>query len=449
MNGLMGNAGPAFRLSGAGDTPQRSAPTQPAVVQRAVGFEFETGWLVDQVMPGQKPVPFKKKDVVSGAAFDGFRMEADEAGDGLSEIEFVVRPPIEESPEGLKKLETVMAGMDRVGTRLKEHYDEPSFLLKRVTNAPMDLLTRVTPRKGDPELKAGPQATTGLDLAVVDRFTAPPKKSSTYTRFDGFLALVQEYLTRGTGKGGALSYPKMIAEPLLARTNFVGLLKLVEPEALQIYLQNPERWVPDVLEKIGLSGLEDKDILARSVVDDGDKDRHIELRLEIDEAKEKLSWVKQQLVGLEGPLKRLESEIRDYKPPIFGLFSFGPTLDELKGNFNNVSKRKEELVDSQFDLTRKISRLESAKRALEKYAGLTVGQWLSGILAGEDRLTQVRDAESLGEFGNRTEKIGPNQEIEAGIFEFRGDQAVKIPLDKWSDYAINFFRKILSLHGHP
>ena len=82
---------------------------------------------------------------------------------------------------------------------------------------------------------------------------------------------------------------------------------------------------------------------------------------------------------------------------------------------------------------------------------LTVEDWLYGIPHGFDVMTLVPGAESMGEFGSRTEKIGPAAAEEgprkdAGIFEFRGAQETKIPLEEWSGFATEFLAFIISVH---
>jgi hypothetical protein len=84
---------------------------------------------------------------------------------------------------------------------------------------------------------------------------------------------------------------------------------------------------------------------------------------------------------------------------------------------------------------------------------LTIGTWLPGIVHGVDLIPlTIRGAESMGEFGDRTEKVGTGPELfatdaPAGIFEFRGAQAQKIPLERWGPFAREFHRYVTLLHS--
>ncbi len=71
-----------------------------AIIQRKVGFEFETGWYVQREPRGKiskQPLGkwLKKKDAIGRRDRDGYKMEADEAEGGKSEVEFIVHPPVD------------------------------------------------------------------------------------------------------------------------------------------------------------------------------------------------------------------------------------------------------------------------------------------------------------------------------------------------------------------
>jgi hypothetical protein len=73
------------------------------------------------------------------------------------------------------------------------------------------------------------------------------------------------------------------------------------------------------------------------------------------------------------------------------------------------------------------------------------------MLYGRDRIAEMEDAESMGEFGDKTEGVGPGSlagkgMTEAGIFEFRGAQAQKIPLLQWKKFAVDFLKYVITLH---
>lgn len=457
------------RVLGAGAASPTAAPRavaqRQAVIQRAVGFEFETGWLVDRVplvreedseeLKAGEPVPFKKKDVVSAAKTDGFRLEADEASGGRSELEIVIRPPVAETKEGYQRLAQIMEAIYEFGSRLiKLHNDKSQpFALSEVTGTSGDDLTLVTPAPDDPELRAGPQLTTGLRLeAVPELLKKKPNKDLDDTpKFQGLIELIKQYITRGTGEGGALHYPKIIAEPLLARTDFVTLLALVEPEVQERYHESPEHWVPDVLQLGGLPlELAQEDILGRGVVSDEDMDEHTLIRAELSLMPSDDNLVR-EITAIDLEIDQLALRIENYQPPKGMLEKFSRRNEQTK------EQMEESLVEKVHDkldpvarldqLRQRRHKLQEKKHQLERYAGFTVGKWLEEILNGVDLLKTIKDAESLGEFGDKTEKVGPEREA-AGIFEWRGDQANKIPLKKWPDYALSFFEKITQLNGH-
>ncbi|MDM5180429.1 hypothetical protein PO883_24915 [Massilia sp. DJPM01] len=144
-----------------------------------VGFEFETGWFVDFQPTGAfddngdivAPAPFAKKDVVRHTNNDGFRVEADEAEQGRSELEFVTRPPVAESQAGRQVLFQVMTAMATMTTALLGRAGGGQFSLDQITHDDEDANTLVTPR--DAAMLAGPQATTALMLEHIPGMINP------------------------------------------------------------------------------------------------------------------------------------------------------------------------------------------------------------------------------------------------------------------------------------
>ncbi|WP_297337943.1 DUF4157 domain-containing protein [Algoriphagus sp.] len=385
-------------------------------VQRAVGFEFETGWLVqkgrteaahDDVEVSQKLEPLKKKEKIGVSSYEGFKLEADEAEGGQSEIEFITYPPIEEHASNIEVLSSIMVEVEKLGNALISK-SAGKFTLDKVTGEVYDYAYVVTPR--DSELKAGPQITSGIDLAKISKLAshrnaidlAPKELKSSINSIEhsadeiaktdkgkevspqllGLLTLITNYLRVGRGQMGeahvkeymddpptrhgmALNYPKRIAEPLLSRTQFGKLFSLI-PEREQIfYKKNPKAWLDLVIESAG-----------------GYKLYH--------------------------PLK--------------------PVIER--------GIQEDELGDSNLNV---------------KEVGPRRDEWILGIIEGSDALTKMKDSESMGEFGDKTEGVGAGSfsgegMIEAGIFEFRGAQAQKIPLSQWKKFAVDFLKYIITLH---
>jgi hypothetical protein len=384
-----------------------------AAVQRKVGFEFETGWKVRTADESKRWL--KKKDRVGGVR-NGYKVEADEAGAGESELEFIVDPPVEEGELGARRLDEIMSFMTTLGKGLEDvARGEPVFNLGTVTGALPDSRFEVLAEPSG-ELKAGPQVTTGLALSKISSLAAvsrrgqdlrdlgvpstpaPPELESSMQQLSGraramkpagvplpdlspalrgLLAVITKYLEVGANshkgeeltseqaQGLALNYPKRIGDLLLARTNFAGLLDLLPRHETAAIRKTVDGWKTLVLANTD----PDLQLTARDSV-----------------------------IG-RGVL------VKEERPEA------GVSVPEL-----------------------------------------TIGEWLEGIVAGTDALTEVEDAESLGEFGTRTEAVGGtsgglfSQAEQAGIFELRGAQANKIPLDRWKPFALEFHRFITAVN---
>jgi hypothetical protein len=380
-------------------------------VQRKVGFEFQTGWRIDRKrLYGLRPL--KKTDRVGTGEHDGFKIEADEAGGGLSEIEFIVYPPVDEGLDGMKTLNWVMSWITNFGMDLEYQAGQAGFQpfpLSSVTDVAGDKKFIVTP---DPshKIEGRPQVTTGLDLAkigrlgrraehraqppsemassvdaltkgaaeVSDRITSSPigmRQKLISPELQGLLTVITTYLARGALPPEAqefdlddrhrlaLNYPKRIGDLLLARTDFAGLFERLPQDEQAYYAKNPMDFVRLVLAALDphLGIKEESQVIARGI------------------------------------------------------------------------------QKSEDDPTKGIT-----------FPGPTVGDWLYGIPHGFDFLTG-NDMESMGEFGSRTEKVGPGATTgagtEAGIFEIRGTQEHPIPLERWSGFAAESLAFITAVHG--
>lgn len=391
-------------------------PLDSSVVQRAVGFEFETGWLVSLETSLGNFVPLKKKNKIGFTQFDGFKLEADEAGDNLSEVEFIVYPPIDEGPEGLIKLDDVMSDMEMFGQTLEaKGGGGKSFALNTVTGNQRDKMFMITPTD-DRKLTAGPQVTSGLDLGKIEKLKtidedlknfmtttpaslhnsdespAPPelKPAINYLadtavkiisvhgnispNLRGLLTLIVSYIKAGADPyknedldedsrhRHAYNYPKRIADILLARTDFGRLFKFITPGEQRYYAAHPDLWIQLIMKNLPEYIHKDDSIIQRGIkMDENDPSK-------------------------------------------------GVIIPDLK-----------------------------------------ISEWLTGMLLEIDRLrTHVNDAESMGEFKGKTEKVGGNSifssPIDVGIFEFREAQKNKMPLLRWKPFSIEFLKYISYVH---
>ena len=96
---------------------------------------------------------------------------------------------------------------------------------------------------------------------------------------------------------------------------------------------------------------------------------------------------------------------------------------------------------------------------------LTIGQWLEGLTEGQDRLTakawdlkqnvgtqedpkHILALESMGSLGDKTDKLdGDQNEQRSGlVMEFRGNNTSPMKIGKWADFVISTFRYLKALN---
>ena len=257
------------------------------LLQRAVGFEFETAW---QVTKKGKPPP-KYTKLKQGA---GWHMETDEASATISDVEFVVYPPAQESGAGRLQLVAAMTSLENFVQALDNQKGQAKLsgapALTPFVDQPKGVVIKP---KGD--IAGQPQATIGLRLDRVDHLISAFRQagsdaedelignerawnSATLGRAQqwatnatdpnrplyvpsgkmrGLLALIYQYLDRGrmpvagaTPYAKALKYTKAMTT-VMARTNFAGLFRLVENTEKDYYNTHPAEWVNFVLSSMG------------------------------------------------------------------------------------------------------------------------------------------------------------------------------------------------------
>lgn len=358
---------------------------EPGAVQRAVGYEFETGWLVsEQLSPLHEKKSLKKKDQI--AQMRGFSVEADEAAGGASEVEFVVDPPVAVHPTAREDLAFTMNYIEIFGTdMLRAGAASPTFGLDEITGRQADYKIQI--EKGDEALAAGPQVTSGISLEriaaigklgermpggfgrsvrTIESITATIDEANLRAflpdgvmsdKLRGLVSLLVSLIWGGQNRG--LEYPKQIADVfLLGRTNLAATFALL-PEADRTFYQQgrgPWKFVDLVLTAAGVPGTEDTPLIEHGV--------------------------RPQLGAQAKPI--------------------GPTR----------------------------------------------GKWLFFLTSGFDLLSREynEEFESMGALGSRTEPVGPRRE-QAPIFELRGAQTTKIPLRDWKPFALAVFDALLSLES--
>jgi hypothetical protein len=363
----------------------------PALIQRDVGFEFETGWLVTKE-ENQQQKSLKKKDPVGAGGYGGFNVEADEALNDASEVEFVLHPPLPVVRGGIAALSGVMDGIVSVGNQLKTARSQGGnqpFRLSTATGRQADDAWQITP--GDADLKAGPQVTAGLLLSELSKLgensqeaplpggfnrTKMTAQSNTaaFAELDrskvvlpddemsaelvGLLSVILSYLRAGESRG--LEYPKQIADTfLLARTDLAQMFKMLPKKERDFFQMNGSHWVNLVMQ------------LAKAAEIEGDaKDRVI-------------------LHGVR------PNALAPFRP-------VGPTRE----------------------------------------------LWLIYMYKGVDLLSGVLDdeLESMGALEAKTEKVGAENK-DAPIFELRGAQTTKIPLTEWKPFATQVYQYLFLLQN--
>ena len=377
-------------VSSPSGTPQTSG-----VIQRAVGFEFETGWKVweETGKNTSKFKPLSKKDVVG--QYNGFKIEADEAGDGDAELEFIVHPPLEAVDMEMERLSFVMNYITIYGQDLlKAGKHKEIFRLMEVTGRRQD--EKFLIKKGDDELKAGAQVTAGVSMDRLSEIgtarqgaTLPEEFGRTVNTINsirstieeakvdellpgpmspqlkGLLSVTTAYMWGGEQRG--LEYPKQIADVfLLARTDFAQLFRMLPDAEREFYKKNPRKFVTLALRVSGHEDAGDKPVIEHGI----------------------------------RPKPAASSSAAASSAPVAPSVPVGPTRDK----------------------------------------------WLFFITQGYDLLSAEfdKDFESMGEFGAKTEAVGP-QSKQAGIFELRGAQTIKIPLQAWGAFAGKVFRYLINL----
>jgi Domain of unknown function (DUF4157) len=276
------------------------------LIQRAVGYEFQTNWGVIEKLPekefvknpesglkGMLPKHKSKRRSYDSKQtlhqYDGFKMTTDAANTDLgSEIEWVVEPPIEES-SGVAAVNGVMGRLKNTVAQLVAHQGRDKFTLDEVTGAPGDSGIELHPKiKGGSAgagMKANPQITGGVRLDqmanmfaqlgnpradephhqvreelmgmggadILANSAAAANQIQGSASLKGLAAQIIAYLQAGAippalrGRPGqAFQYAKLIGK-ILARTDFGAQFKLLPEDERQRFEENPESFANLIL----------------------------------------------------------------------------------------------------------------------------------------------------------------------------------------------------------
>jgi hypothetical protein len=446
--------------------PEAGAPVAQPVVQRAVGFEFETGWLVESqekalgwdvksAMPRPAPQPLRKKDLVYGRE-PGFRVEADEAEEGKAELEFIVDPPVAENFEGKKDLFLRMAHITKLGENLLRQevkqdakqdakdakqvakqdakqdakdakqdakqvakqdpnqevkQEAKKFTLDAVTKNAADRKFVIQPR--GIELAAKPQATAGITLPQVAALGLP-QKGKGFSPETGPQQAKELHPLFGTTIRQTDSYRTAVDE-VLAQYDPAILLKrpgAVWSDSVRGFLMLLASYISQGVQAVTYpKQITDAFLLART-----DMAKLFRLLPREEQAFFRKNWSILLIVGM------FVAEDFDTEKPVIGQV------------WTSEAKRE------------------------KKPIGPSRSKWVSSMVEGDDLLSaahykEIKAAagnlggalESMGALGRRTEPVGESK-TEGGIFELRGAALARpIPLSQWFDFAVDVLDYFINL----
>ncbi|MFD1516126.1 hypothetical protein [Pseudonocardia yunnanensis] len=412
------------------------------VVQRKVGFEFETPWRAKRISTGE---PLGKRELI-GTRFDGFKAEADaDPQGGHSEIEFIVDPPVEEGDAGERRLTTVMRGLTRLGEQMertsvrtdaKPVDDEESLRPTPEIQLPFFRQYKATGRLVDDDfaiiprgsLRAAAQVTSGLKLGAIPRLGERLRPRPGDVRDAGDVSNVGDMGDMGDlahmvdaidyGDGGAHADARAFElPPAMAR----GAATL-RGRAAQVHgrpgLPNPSEDLK------GLIG-----VIAGYLVQGA--------------ASIPLAYPKQlgNLLLARTDFAKLFQLLPQNEQTLLGADTqLWVDLVVEAGSRGNAA-----LFRGRIDPNQNLIKSGTERTGA---VDLTVGRWLRAIPANTDLLATIEGSQSMGAMGDKVEDVGPGAAREkAGIFEFRASQGVPLPLAEWFDFALGAQRYISRLHG--
>jgi hypothetical protein len=408
------------------------------VVQRKVGFEFETPWRARRVSTGRS---LGKRELI-GTAFDGFKVEADaDPGGEHSEIEFIVDPPVEEGDAGERRLVGVMRGLTRVGEQMEDASRKPDqerdlfdddeerplrpedqvrfFRQDKATGRVRDNDFAIIPRG---KLRAAAQVTSGFKLRALPRLgeTLAPRRPDLSNVGDMGDMAEFGYLADSIdgGNGGAQAGPQAFDLPAAMAPGAATL----RGRAAQVHgtaaLPNPSD---------ALKGL--ISIVASYLVQGS-----ANLPLAYPKTLGNLLLARTDFAKLFRLLPQEERATLKADPRIW-----------IELVVEAASRGNASLFRGRIEPDARV--LKAGTDRTEKRVDLTIRDWLTAIPQNQDLLTRIEGSQSMGAMGSKVEGVGRSgAREEAGIFEFRASQGVNLSLREWSDFALGAQRYITRLH---
>ena len=320
-------------------------------IQRAVGFEFETGYGIEKKTWMNGWQNLAKLDVIKNYG-DGIRLTADVNNAGNSVIEIVLYPPVQEWEQD--KFDNALDKFSQIGKAFDDVRKEADIRLNdlKLSDARGSSNYKVTPARGgffgNPQLTGGIrydklfkfletaiETNNNLDLTQYhDRPGEVAALTGAKTKvgeIDGsaelrsLVAMLGIYLYNGSTKaGGMLNYAKLISNSFMARTDFGAMFnKLPDAERKQ-FRQDGASFVKLVLDAAGMTGEGDKKVFERGIrksYDNNSPDYDTDLTM----VNRKLGFTRDQwLLGITKGQDRIAS-----RGILFGLGALGKRTDRV------------------------------------------------------------------------------------------------------------------------
>ena len=397
-------------VSGAGHDTLGTALDR-LVVQRKVGFEFETPWRAKRISTG---APLAKRELI-GTRFDGFKAEADaDPEGGHSEIEFIVDPPVEEGDAGERRLTTVMRGLTRLGDQMERasvtteakpvggeenqrptpEVQLPFFRQYKATGRLVDDDFAIIPRGS---LRAAAQVTSGFKLGAIPRLGERLRPRPGDVRDAGDVSNVGDMGDMGDlahmvdaidyGDGGAHADARAFELPPAMARGAATLRGRAAQVQGRPALPNPSEDLK------GLIG-----VIASYLVQGA-----ASVPLAYPKQLGNLLLTRTDFAKLFLLLPQNEQSLLSADTQLW------VDLVVEAGSRGNAALFRGRIDPNQNVIKSGTERMGAVD--------LTVGRWLRAIPANTDLLTTIEGSQSMGAMGNKVEHVGPSAaREEAGIF---------------------------------
>ncbi len=270
----------------------------PANIQRAVGFEFETGYKILKKQ-GTNWVNLPKATVVKSYG-NGVNLTADENSAGFSAIEMVLDPPVQETDP--KKFRSAVSTFKKVGNAFdsfRKDAPNPRLLNKVPSPASGPSNYQITPAfsgfEGNAQLTGGirydqlykflEHANTGTndvtdthknakneltrfkgnDTVSISGANVQVNAINGSNQLKGLVAMLAMYLN--TGKAGLplLNYAKLISSSFMARTDFASMYNHLPDSDRDRFVRDGNSFVDLVLNAAGMPGTGDTRVFERGI----------------------------------------------------------------------------------------------------------------------------------------------------------------------------------------